>query len=84
MVSRSVAAGIVEAADRQDADLVILGCPRPSELGGLLLDDVAHQVLRLERRPVLLARCSEARRPARPRARDLGASVHRLPVLAAR
>lgn len=80
---RSVAAGIVAAADRLDADLVVLGCPRPAELGGLLLDDVAHQVLRLMHRPVLLARSSEAPRPVRQRARQLGATVHQLPLFAA-
>jgi nucleotide-binding universal stress UspA family protein len=82
VVSRSVAAGIAAAADRLDADLVVLGGPRPAELGGLLLDDVAQQVLRLERRPVLLARSTEAPRPVRRRSRDLAASVHPLPVYA--
>jgi len=55
-----VAAGIVAAAQGFGADLVVLGCRRPPELGGLLLGSVAHQVVQLARRPVLLARSTPA------------------------
>jgi len=50
------ASAIVAAAQRFGADVIVLGCRRPPELGGLLLGSVAHQVLQLARRPVLLAR----------------------------
>lgn len=57
----SVAHGIVETADRWDADLVVLGSRRPSGVSGLLLGSVGHQVIHLTRRPVLLAQPAEAR-----------------------
>ncbi len=51
----SIAHEIAAAADRWNADLIILGSRRPTDLGGLLLGSVAHQVIHISRRPVLLA-----------------------------
>lgn len=59
----SVAHEIVEAADRWEADLIVLGSRRPSDLGGLLLGSVGHQVIHMTRRPVLLA--EPAAKPAK-------------------
>jgi len=50
-----VAPRLAAAADDWDADLVVLGSRRPSELGGLLLGSVAHDLVRRTPRPVLLA-----------------------------
>src|SRR5262249_6643887 len=57
-----VAAGIVTAARAFGADVVVLGGRRPPELGGLRLGSVANQVVRLARRPVLLARSTPGAR----------------------
>lgn len=46
---------IVAAADEWDADLVILGSRRPSRLSALVLGSCGYEVVRLTRRPVLLA-----------------------------
>ena len=54
-VDRSAANGIVTAAERQHADLVVLGSRRPSHVGGLLLGGVAHEAIHRLRCPVLLA-----------------------------
>lgn len=51
----SAAREITTAADRWDADLIVLGSRRPSDLGGLLLGSVGHEVVHITRRPVLLA-----------------------------
>jgi nucleotide-binding universal stress UspA family protein len=50
-----VAATIAHLADTYDAGLVLLGSRRPSDLDGLLMGSVAHAVLHLTARPVLLA-----------------------------
>jgi nucleotide-binding universal stress UspA family protein len=60
VVSPSVAAAIATEAERFGADVVVLGSRRPSDMGGLLLGSVAHQVIHLLRRPVLLARRAAA------------------------
>jgi len=52
---RSVASDIAAAAAEWDADLVVLGSRRPTDLGGLLLGSVAHDLVRRTDRPVLLA-----------------------------
>lgn len=65
IVDHSVAAAIVAAADRFDADLVVLGSRRPSEVGGILLGSVGHEVVSRTRRPVLLARRVRATEPIR-------------------
>jgi len=44
------------AADRHDADLVVLGSRRPSPLGELVLGSVAHEAIHGLHRAVLLAR----------------------------
>ena len=56
MVDQSVAAAIVAAAERFEADLVVLGSRRPIGIGGVLLGSVGHEVVSRMRRPVLLAR----------------------------
>ncbi|HSR24051.1 MAG TPA: universal stress protein [Candidatus Eisenbacteria bacterium] len=63
VVEGSVATGIVTAAERHGVDLVVLGSRRPSDLGGLLLGSVAHDVVRRLRCPVLLARRAGAAEP---------------------
>lgn len=50
-----VAARLAEAAELWDADLSVLGSRRLTNLGGLLLGSVAHQLVRRSSRPVLLA-----------------------------
>jgi nucleotide-binding universal stress UspA family protein len=51
----SVAHEVVDAAERWGADLVVLGSRRPSDVGGLILGSIGHQVIHMTRRPVLLA-----------------------------
>lgn len=68
-----VAVSIAGAAARLGADLVVLGCRRPTELGGLLLGSVAHRAVHIVRRPVLLVPTSRAVAPARAR---LGGQTH--------
>jgi nucleotide-binding universal stress UspA family protein len=51
----AVAADIAAAAERWDADVIVLASRRPTDLGGLLLGSVAHGLVRRTRRPVLLA-----------------------------
>ena len=51
-----VANGIVAAAERHQAELVVLGSRRPSHLSGLVLGSVAHEATNRLRCPVLLAR----------------------------
>ena len=54
-LDRSAANGIVAAAERIGADLVVLGSRRPSHLGGLVMGSVAHEAIHRLRCPVLLA-----------------------------
>jgi len=54
-VDHSAANGIVTAAERHHADLVVLGSRRPSHLSGLVLGSVAHEATHRLRCPVLLA-----------------------------
>jgi len=54
-LDRSAANGIVLAAERHAADLVVLGSRRPSHLDGLLMGSVAHETIHRLRCPVLLA-----------------------------
>lgn len=49
------AAAIVQAADQYDADLIVLGSRRLTDLGGLLLGSVTHAVVKGTTRPVLVA-----------------------------
>lgn len=56
VLRQGAAAGIADAAERFDVDLVVLGSRRPSALGGLVTGSVAHDVVHRLRRPVLLAR----------------------------
>jgi nucleotide-binding universal stress UspA family protein len=55
-VSHSAANGIVVTAERDGADLVVLGSRRPSRVDGLLMGSVAHEAIHRLRCPVLLAR----------------------------
>jgi nucleotide-binding universal stress UspA family protein len=55
-LGHSAANGIVAAAERLGADLVVLGSRRPSHLDGLLMGSVAHEAIHRLRCPVLLAR----------------------------
>ena len=56
IVEHSVMSGIVAAAERHGADLVVLGSRRPSHMSGLVLGSIAHEVTHRLRCPVLLAR----------------------------
>jgi nucleotide-binding universal stress UspA family protein len=56
VIDHSVAAAIVAAAERFEADLVVLGSRRPTGIRGVLLGSVGHEVVSRLRRPVLLAR----------------------------
>lgn len=51
----AVARELVGVADDWNADLIVLGSRRPSRLDGLFMGSVAHQVIHLTRRAVLLA-----------------------------
>jgi len=74
VVSHGVAAAVVAEAERLRADLVILASRRPSDITGLLLGSVAHQVIHRLRSPVLLA--ARASNGARARAAASGLRVH--------
>jgi nucleotide-binding universal stress UspA family protein len=54
-LDHSAANGIVAAAERHGADLVVLGSRRPSHLSGLVLGSVAHEAIHRLRCPVLMA-----------------------------
>ena len=56
VVAARVATAIVAEAEQMDADLIVLGSRRPSDIGGLLLGSVGHEVIHQVRRAVLLAR----------------------------
>ena len=58
------AAAIVAAAEDWDADLIVLGSRRLTDLGGLLLGSVTHAVVRRTTRPVLLAQRAGAAVPS--------------------
>lgn len=62
--SWGVARELAGAADAVEADLIVLGSRRLTDIGGLLLGSVAHQVLHLSRRPLLIAERAPARVPA--------------------
>jgi nucleotide-binding universal stress UspA family protein len=51
-----VATTLVEAAKEHDAGLIVMGSRGRSDLTALLLGTVAHKVLHLSDRPVLIAR----------------------------
>ncbi len=59
------AAEIVAAAERVDADLVVLGSHGRGWLRHVLLGSVAHQVLTRSRRPVFVSRLLDQREGAR-------------------
>ena len=50
-----VAARLAASAERWNADLVVLGSRRLTDLGGLLVGSVAHGLVKRTHRPVLLA-----------------------------
>jgi nucleotide-binding universal stress UspA family protein len=62
-LDHSAANGIVAAAERHGADLVVLGSRRPSHLGGLIMGSVAHETIHRLRCPVLLAHRIAAAEP---------------------
>ena len=47
---------IVELADAEDAGLIVLGSRGLSDLAGMMLGSVTHRLLKIARRPVLVAR----------------------------
>ena len=51
-----IAGAITYLADELDAGLIVMGSRGRSDLSALLLGSVAHKVLHLSRRPVLIAR----------------------------
>ena len=51
-----VAQAILDAAESGGADLIVMGSRGLSDLRGLLLGSVAHKVIQLADRPVLVAR----------------------------
>jgi nucleotide-binding universal stress UspA family protein len=53
--SSFVARDIAEAANTWDADLIVMGSRRLSELGGLVAGNINHDVIHLTDRPVLVA-----------------------------
>lgn len=55
-VHGNAARQLVSAADGFDADLVVMGSRGLSDWQGLILGSVAHQVLHMSHRPVLIAR----------------------------
>lgn len=57
----SVPIQIADAAERTDADLIVIGSRRRGELAALVLGSVARELVRLTTRPVLLAETTEAR-----------------------
>lgn len=63
-LDHSAANGIVAAAERHGADLVVLGSRRPSHIGGLVMGSVAHEAIHRLRCPVLLARRVGTAEPA--------------------
>jgi nucleotide-binding universal stress UspA family protein len=66
----SPAAAIVEAADAQKADMIVMSTHGRSGLGRLILGSVAESVLRGTRVPILIVRADgapvESRKGARP------------------
>lgn len=65
-----MAARLAAAAERWNADLIVVGSRRPTDLGGLVLGSVGHELVRRTYRPVLLA---ERHRDGDPR--SLGPSA---------
>jgi nucleotide-binding universal stress UspA family protein len=51
----SVAIQIAEAAERRDADIVVIGSARRGELAAIVMGSVARELVRVTTRPVLLA-----------------------------
>ncbi len=58
-LSANVTRQIVDEAVAWNADVIVMGSRRLSDLGSLLLGGVSHDVMRLSDRPVLLARRPE-------------------------
>jgi nucleotide-binding universal stress UspA family protein len=51
-----IAKAVLEVADKHDAGLILMGSHGRTDLTSLLLGSVAHKVLHLSHRPVLIAR----------------------------
>src|SRR5262249_43964690 len=69
-VDHSAANGVVTAAERNHADLVLLGSRRPPPLRRLVLGSVAPEAIHRLRCPVLLARRVRSAEPAGPTSRQ--------------
>jgi nucleotide-binding universal stress UspA family protein len=52
----SAAKAILNEAEAEGADAIVMGCRGRSELAGLLLGSVAHKVIQLSHCPVVIAR----------------------------
>jgi nucleotide-binding universal stress UspA family protein len=70
-----VAARLAEAAERWHADLIVVGSRRLTDLGGLLLGSVAHDLVRRTHRPVLLAERQRAEDGRRTPDRSAGSGM---------
>jgi nucleotide-binding universal stress UspA family protein len=52
---RPVAETVIETAESWNADMIVIGSSRMSDIGGMALDSVSHHLLRTTGRPVLIA-----------------------------
>jgi nucleotide-binding universal stress UspA family protein len=68
----SIAARVAAAAERWNADLIVIGSRRLTDLGGLFLGSVCHALIERTHRPVLVAARHRDAGPRRPGPSALG------------